>query len=80
MSTQFNHCDKKHILENCVHLSHLRFSSSTHLLGVFSFVEQLFGCAEVSWGLVDDPLDVSEIGEAVLYLPHHFVQSGPVNW
>lgn len=55
------------------------WSSVCYVLGIFSFVKQLLGLADVLRGLVDDPLDVGEVGKAILYLHDHFVQSGPVD-
>lgn len=49
-----------------------------YLLGIFSFVEQFLGFPDVLRGLVDDPLDVGEVGRAVLDLHDHFVHSSPV--
>lgn len=48
-------------------------------LGIFSVFEQLLCFADVLRGLVDDPFDVGEVGEAVLYLHDHFVHSGLVD-
>lgn len=48
-------------------------------LGVFGFVQQLLGFHDVLRGLVDDVLDVGEVGNAVLYLHDHVVHSGLVD-
>lgn len=49
------------------------------LLGIFGCVKQLLGFGDVLHGLVDDPIDVGEVGQAVLYLHYHVVQRGPVD-
>lgn len=48
-------------------------------LGIFSGVQQLFGFVDVLRGLVDDPLDVGEVGQPVLDLHHHLVHGGLVD-
>lgn len=54
--------------------------TQNHLLGIFSFVKQLFDFIGVLCGLIDNPLNVADVVKAVLYLHDHLVQSGPVEW
>lgn len=50
-----------------------------YLLSILSFLEQLLGFLDMLRGLVDDALDVGEVGEAALDLLDHPVQSRPVD-